>query len=117
VLTCVLGITFFSCQRPDTFEERRQIAKAMLQRKFDVVVDVSTELIKKKHPIVAMGVEIVAKMKCDCITDSLAVQFANGYSLEKLQDLETAPIESLQLTVEKVLDKDDHCVMNCITHF
>lgn len=114
LLICIAAL---SCHQPDTFEARRQVAKAMLKKKFDVVVNTSTELIRKKHPYLAIGVGVLAKMKCDCITDSLAMQFANEYTLKKLQELETAPIESLQLTVEKVLDKDDHCVVNCITHW
>ncbi len=113
----IISIAFVSCYEPDTFEARRQVAKQMLKKKFDVVVNASTEAIKKKHPYLAIGVGMVAQMKCDCITDSLAIQFANEYNLKKLQELETAPIESLQLTVEKLLDKDDHSVINCIKNW
>ena len=106
--------TFTACQSNDTFEMRRQVAKEMLKKKFDVVVNVSTEFIRKKHPVIAFGVELLASSKCDCITDSLSIQFANEYSLERLQELQNEPIQSLQITIEKILDEDDHAVINCI---
>lgn len=115
-LFCIaLALSGLACQQQSTFEERRVVAKAMLQKKFDVVINVATEFVKKEeHPLAAFMVGAIVSSKCDCITDSLAVRFANEYDLETLQEMETKPIESLQLTIEKMLDKDDESVMNCL---
>ena len=104
----------FSCGSSSTFEERMAVAKEMLKNKFDIVVNATTEIIKKKHPGTAFLVGAVMSSKCDCITDSLAFEFANEYDLNKLKELQSEPIESLQITIEKVLDKNDKSVMHCL---
>lgn len=99
--------------RPDTFESRRKLAKEILQKKFDLVVDVSTELAKKKNVILGIGVHYLVSSKCDCITDSLAIGMANKYSLNKLEELQSAPVESFKITLEEVIENNDGPVLNC----
>jgi hypothetical protein len=110
----LITVLLFSCSSSSTFEERRTVAKEMLKNKFDIVVDATTEFIKKKHPGAAIVVGVVMSSKCDCITDSLATEFAAEYDLDKLKELQSEPIESLPITIQKILDKNDKSVMNCL---
>ncbi len=56
----------------------------------------------------------VEASKCDCITDTLSVRFANEYNLEQLNKMKSEPIEVTQEALEKVLDKNNDCLKGCI---
>lgn len=110
----VLAMAMGSCKTESTFEERRLAAKALLSGKCECVVDASTEFIVEKRPLIGALVGVVVSSKCDCISDSLAVQFANEYTLEAIHDMEHKPIESLGLILQKVMDKNDKVVLDCV---
>jgi hypothetical protein len=114
VLLSLLALGMISCESESSFEERRVAAKALLSAKCDVVVDASSEFIKNKRPLIGAIVATLVSSKCDCITDSLAVQFANEYDLQAIKDMEHEPIESLAVILDKCMDKNDKVVMDCV---
>ena len=104
---------FSSCKPNDTFEIRKQAAKQLLTKDCDFISNASTEFVKK-HPLFKNLAETFITAGCDCITDSLAVQFANEYDLETIQNMEKQPIETTRTAVEKVLEKNNNAVKNCL---
>ncbi len=117
ILLALLTFLIISCESKSSFEERRAAAKIILSSKCAVVVDASTEFIKDKRPIIGALVATVVESKCDCITDSLAVQFANEYDLQTIKDMEHEPIESLAVILNKCMDKNDKVVVDCVTEW
>ncbi len=49
-LKLFITIAFLSCQSNDDFEAKKTVAKEILSKDCDFIVDATTEFIKKKHP-------------------------------------------------------------------
>ena len=107
-------IVFSSCQsNDDTFEARRLAAKQLLTKDCDFISNASTEFIRKKHPVLGTLASAAVSFQCDCITDSLAVQFAKEYDLETITNMQTQPIETAQKALEDILNKNSDAVSGC----
>ena len=110
-LCLILIIT--SC-KTDSFEERKLAAKELLSKDCNFIVNASTEFIKEKHPIMGAIADAVISNRCDCLIDSLSVQFAKQYSLDEIQQMQTQPIETIETAVEYVVDKNSDVVKGCL---
>ena len=111
----LISLVNFSCDSDNSFEVKKRAAKELLSKDCNFISNSSTEFIKRKHPVIGEIVAAVVSNKCDCIIDTLSVQFANDYTLEAIKKMQAQPIETIQQAIEKTIDKKSEAVRKCIT--
>src|ERR1700749_1313211 len=106
-LSILVTLMFSACQpNQDTFEARRRAAKQLLTKDCDLITDASTEFVKQ-HQFFKDIAKALVSTSCDCIVDSLSVQFANRYNLTTIQNMQYEPIETTQKAIADVLSKNN----------
>lgn len=114
VIRIIALLLLASCSEKDAFEAKRIVAKELLSRECNAVVKAATREMEKKHDVSAAVIQNLAESRCDCMTDSLAVQFAKDFSLAELQQLKNAAGDSLVPMLEKEMEKSAGAVGNCL---
>lgn len=112
IATC--GVLLVSCSDSSAFEAKRIVAKALLSRECNAVIKAATRDMEKKHDASAYLLRKIGESRCDCITDSLAVQLAKDFSLKELQQMKDAAGDSLVPMLEKEMGKSAGAVGNCL---
>ena len=103
-----------SCSESNAFEAKRIVAKTLLSRECDAVVKAATRSMEKKHAFASEVLQQLAESRCDCITDSLAVQLAKDLSMKELEQMKNAAGDSLAPMLEREVEKSGAAVGNCL---